>query len=215
MQYLHHITSLNLVVVMRWFGALLTVSLWVPITSLLRPVTVSVRRTRNWDDCLALSKPASGNEPVDGRPPQTFVYQLLSTPRDQKPGQCNFFYNDEVMSHLHGYMLLVGLFAAADQTFLLAFATFASLAAGFTLAGYLPANPRVPALVALLTLFVTCICRFVIRHEAMFFASELNYQGPTENALLFEILVCAINVAWGLQGSWRTKEMIHGATFGF
>ena len=143
------------------------------------------------------------------------MYKLLSTPRDEKPGQCNFFYNDEVMSHLHGYMLLIGLFAAADQTFLLAFAAFASLAAGSTLAGYLPANPRVPALVAFLTLVVTCMCRYVSGYEAMFFASALHYEGPTERALYFEILVCAINVAWGLLGSWRTKETINGATFGF
>jgi hypothetical protein len=43
------------------------------------------------------------------------IYQLLSTPRDNKPGRSNFFYNDEVVSHLHGYMFLVGSLAAYDE----------------------------------------------------------------------------------------------------
>lgn len=43
------------------------------------------------------------------------VYRLLSTPRDCTPGRGTFLYNDEVISHLHGYMLLVGLFGAADE----------------------------------------------------------------------------------------------------
>jgi hypothetical protein len=46
------------------------------------------------------------------------IYQLLSTPRDKnrKPGGSNmFFYNDEVASHLHGYMFLVGGLLALDE----------------------------------------------------------------------------------------------------
>lgn len=43
------------------------------------------------------------------------IYQLLSTPRDNKPGCSNFFYNDEVISHLHGYMFLIGGLAARDE----------------------------------------------------------------------------------------------------
>lgn len=42
------------------------------------------------------------------------VYQLLSTSEDCKPG-LEFFYNDEVISHLHGYVFLVGLFGAKDE----------------------------------------------------------------------------------------------------
>jgi hypothetical protein len=40
---------------------------------------------------------------------------MLSTPRDNKPGCSNFFYNDEVTSHLHGYMFLIGSVAATDE----------------------------------------------------------------------------------------------------
>lgn len=46
------------------------------------------------------------------------IYQLLCTPRDKnrKPGGSNiFFYNDEVASHLHGYMFLVGGLLALDE----------------------------------------------------------------------------------------------------
>jgi hypothetical protein len=46
------------------------------------------------------------------------IYQLLCTPRDRnrKPGGSNiFFYNDEVASHLHGYMFLVGGLLALDE----------------------------------------------------------------------------------------------------
>lgn len=43
------------------------------------------------------------------------LYEMLAGPGldDEKAGT-NFFYNDEVISHLHGYMLLVGLFGARD-----------------------------------------------------------------------------------------------------
>ena len=43
------------------------------------------------------------------------IFQMLSTPRDSKPGRSNFFYNDEVTSHLHGYMFLIGSIAANDE----------------------------------------------------------------------------------------------------
>jgi hypothetical protein len=46
------------------------------------------------------------------------IYRLLCTPRDKnrKPGGSNiFFYNDEVASHLHGYMFLVGGLLALDE----------------------------------------------------------------------------------------------------
>jgi hypothetical protein len=72
-------------------------------------------------------------------------YYLHSTPPDEKPGRCNFIYNDKVRSHLHGYVLLVGLFCSCQSQIRLSFAAFASLAAGFTLARYLPSNSCVPA----------------------------------------------------------------------
>ena len=67
----------------------------------------------------------------------------------------------------------------------------------------------------LLTLFVTCVSRSIVGNEVMVFASELQYVGLRRNTPFFEIFVCVINVAWGLQGSWRTNETINRATFGF
>ena len=50
----------------------------------------------------------------ESNPNQMFEALSSSRESDFKPGNCNFFYNDEVSSHLHGYMLLVALFAAKD-----------------------------------------------------------------------------------------------------
>lgn len=55
---------------------------------------------------------ATANDNNDNR---NAVYDFLATPNETEPGSCNFFYTDEVMSHLHGYMLLFGLFAAQDE----------------------------------------------------------------------------------------------------
>jgi hypothetical protein len=121
-----------------------------------------------------------------------------------------------VQLFLHGYMLLVGLFVASDPTFvvvLTVFGVLATILAGATELGNLPTNPRVPAVVAMMTLAVTCFCRYGICYEP--FAGVLNYESPTESARYFEMLVCVLNVAWGFGGSWRTKEPIDGATFGF
>ena len=191
---------------MRCLAILLIACSLVRCCNSFRPVSVSHRPTRFAKIDIAL--PASNSPEETTRNP---IYQLLSTPRDDEPGRCNFFYNDEVMSHLHGYMLLVGLFAARDETFLLAFGAFASIAAGATLSGNLPANPRVPAVVAISTLAITWLCRYGVGYEPMF----VRYEGPTDAALYFEIGICALNMAWGFGGSWRTKEPINGATFGF
>lgn len=85
---------------------------------------------------------------------------------------------------------------------------FASAAATATLAGTLPANPRVPAIVAAGTLAVTVLCRNLLGYEPMF-------ESSFEKAPYFEVLVCFLNVAWGAWGTWRTKEKMNGATLGF
>jgi hypothetical protein len=101
------------------------------------------------------------------------------------------------------------------QTFFFSFLILASAAAGATLAKKLPANPRVPAAVAAATLATTFLLRYVIGYEPMLFAEGLRYSGPADSALYWEIAICALNVAWGLWGSWQTKEQTNGATFGF
>jgi hypothetical protein len=108
-------------------------------------------------------------------------------------------------------MLLVGLFLARDETFLLAFGALASIAGGATALGNLPANPRVPAVVAMTTLAITWLCRYGIGYEPML----VSHEAPADSALYFEIGICVLNMAWGFGGSWRTKEPINGATFGF
>lgn len=92
------------------------------------------------------------------------------------------------------------------QTFLISFIMLAIAAAGAALAGKLPANPRVPALVAVGTLVVTLTCRYIVGFEPMLFANELDYTGPANSALYWEIAICVLNVAWGLGGSWQTNE---------
>lgn len=167
-----------------------------------------------------------GTEDEAERKDQTPIYQFLCTPRDntknRRPGGSNFFYNDEVASHLHGYMFLVGTFAARDETFVLMFCLLASLAAGATLAGYLPANPRVPAMVAIGTLASTYLLRFGIGYEFQMFGYD--HQVPADDfgramedsGFALEAAICALNVAWGVWGSWQTKELSKdGATTGF
>jgi len=144
------------------------------------------------------------------------AFSMLSTARDNKPNQGNFFYNDEVISHLYGYMYLVGFFVAQDSIFLGSFFVASSLAAWATQEELLPCNPRVPAIVAALTLVSTLVLRHVIGFEPPLdsILGE-SYQGPTEYSALFELAICLLNVGWGFFGSWRTKEQINGATYGF
>lgn len=100
-----------------------------------------------------------------------------------------------------------------EQTFVLVFCAFASAAAGATLAGIVPANPRVPAIVALFTLMITYLLRFVIGYEILLVEGD---SGPSESALALEVAVCALNIAWGMFGSWKTKEPTEdGVTSGF
>jgi len=144
------------------------------------------------------------------------VYSLLATDRDQKPNRGNFFYNDEVISHLYGYMYLVGFFIAQDALFLGSFFLYSSLAALATNVNLLPANPRVPAVAAVLTLVTTLSCRFLLGFEPSLeslLGSE--YQGPTEYALAVECIICSLNIGWGFFGRWKTKEQVNGATYGF
>jgi len=130
------------------------------------------------------------------------LYDFLSSPGDpaQVPtgGSNYFFYNDEIISHLHGYMLLVGLFEARDELFLAAFFGFAGAAAAGTLAGILPANPRVPALVAVLTYILTIVVRYGVGYDPMWFASSIDYAGPADSAILWESGICGLNAIWGL-----------------
>ena len=145
-----------------------------------------------------------------------FVYSLLATDRDQKPNRGNFFYNDEVMSHLYGYMYLVGFFFAQDPLFLGSFLIFSASAAWATQSAILPANPKVPGVIACLTLATTLASRYLLGYEPSL-ESLLGdqYQGPTDYALPLECLICFLNASWGFFGRWQTKEQVDGATYGF
>jgi len=136
------------------------------------------------------------------------VYEMLSSPNDPIRRSNFNFYNDEVISHLHGYMLLVGLFGARDELFFGTFLGLAGGAAAGTLAGALPANPRVPGMVALLTFLVTATTRYGLGYEPMWFASSLEYTGPADSAFVWEATICALNAIWGLLlwQSWQTKK---------
>lgn len=145
------------------------------------------------------------------------IYSLLATGRDQKPNRGNFFFNDEVSSHLYGYMYLVGFLFAQDPLFLGSFLVFSGLAAWATQESLLPANPRVPAVTATATLTITLLVRYGLGIELPvqdIVGSEF-YQGPTEYALALECGICALNILWGVFGTWRTKEPQNGATYGF
>mmetsp|Transcript_1748 Transcript_1748/g.2435 ORF Transcript_1748/g.2435 Transcript_1748/m.2435 type:complete len:239 (-) Transcript_1748:163-879(-) len=187
-------------------------------------VIISTKRTPQQESSCSSVKSSSSleassdrgglNIDSDNTETQNPVYRLLATSRDNPPGS-EFFYNDQVMSHLHGYMFLIGGLAAHDETFFFSFLALASAAAGATLVGALPANPRVPGMVAVLTLILTGTLRYVVGYEPMFFASQ-GYTGPDDSALQFEIAVSALNIGWGLLGSWQTKEPTSsGATTGF
>lgn len=152
--------------------------------------------------------PAKTNCNVEEAPSRNPLYKALATPDESKCGRSDFFYNDEVISHLHGYMLLVGLFAAQDEDFLISFLVFAGMAAAATLAETLPANPRVPALVAAATFVTTLACRSLLPYEPLFKSSF-------DKAPYFEALVCFLNIAWGVWGTWKTKKKTNGATMGF
>mmetsp|Transcript_49568 Transcript_49568/g.112520 ORF Transcript_49568/g.112520 Transcript_49568/m.112520 type:complete len:231 (-) Transcript_49568:65-757(-) len=135
---------------------------------------------------------------------RTPVYQLLSAePRSiERPGS-DHFYNDEVASHLHGYIFLTGGLAAHDEVFVFAFLALAASAAGATLVSALPANPRVPAAVAGGTLVITLIFRYGFGIEPTYFAETLSYRGPASNAAYWEAGIVALNVCWGAWGPWR------------
>jgi uncharacterized membrane protein len=83
------------------------------------------------------------------------------------------------------------------------------------MAGILPANPRIPAIVAMLTLSITYLLRFVIGYEILLLEGD---SGPSaeSSALALEFAICALNIAWGIFGSWKTKELTKdGVTIGF
>ena len=143
------------------------------------------------------------------------VFAALSTERDNKPNQGNFFYNDEVISHLYGYVYLVGFFAAQDALFLGTFLVLSSASAWATQQALVPCNPRIPALTAATTLAVTVILRYGLGVELPLENLFESYEGPTESSALLEALICALNVGWGFFGTWRTKEQVNGATYGF
>ena len=126
------------------------------------------------------------------------IYRWLSSPTPKDPPaqsqQSNHnmfhFYNDEVMSHLHGYMLLVGTLALQERTvFLQSFLPYAIIAAAATYFEYLPANPRVPAIVAVATL-ATCAAA-----GALQVSNDAVWIGG----------ICAVNIAWGLWGPWNNS----------
>ncbi len=146
---------------------------------------------------------------------RNFVFEALSTDRDMTPNQGTFFYNDEVISHLYGYMYLVGFFAAQDGLFLGNFLLLSSVTAWATQESLLPCNPRIPALTAAMTLGLTFVLRYGLGFEPPVQSLMESYQGPTESAVWFETIICVLNIGWGFFGTWRTKEQVNGATYGF
>lgn len=146
---------------------------------------------------------------------ENVAFAMLSTDRDNKPNQGNFFYNDEVISHMYGYMYLVGFFAAQDGLFLGNFLVLSSVTAWATQESLLPCNPRIPAITAAMTLTLTFFLRYAVGFELPLEAVLEDYQGPTESAALFELIICALNIGWGFFGTWQTKEQVNGATYGF
>jgi hypothetical protein len=148
---------------------------------------------------------------------KNFVFTALATSNDsRKPNQGNFFYNDEVISHLYGYVYLVGFFLVQDGLFMGIFFGLSSLSFLATQSSLLPPNPRVPALVAVLTLSITLFLRYIIGFEPpLEMILGESYQGPTESSTMFEFIICLMNFIWGFFGTWQTKEKINGATYGF
>lgn len=161
------------------------------------------------------SKRTVGDTPSKNATPQNIFYSSLSTDRDQSPNQGTFFYNDEVSSHLYGYVYLVGLFAAQDSLFLGTFFVLSSASAWATQESMLPCNPRIPALTAGLTLGVTVLARYGLGLEPDLQGLLPDYQGPSEAAFRFEAVITTLNILWGFFGTWRTKEQVNGATYGF
>lgn len=162
------------------------------------------------------SIPSLSTDPSSDGEEKKSLYSLLATGRDQKPNRGNFFYNDEVSSHLCGYMYLVGFFFAQDPLFLASFLLYSAVAAWATQESILPANPRVPAVTAVGTLATTLIFRYLL-HVELPIRDLLGdvYQGPTEYALTLECTICLLNVLWGVYGTWQAKEQQDGATYGF
>ncbi len=146
---------------------------------------------------------------------RNIFFSTLSTDRDRAPNQGTFFYNDEVISHLYGYVYLVGLFAAQDSLFLGTFLLLSSASAWATQESILPCNPRIPGLTVGLTLSLTLTLRYGLGFEPDLHALLPDYQGPADSALLFEVAISALNLLWGFFGTWRTKEQVNGATYGF
>jgi hypothetical protein len=172
-----------------------------------------VRRNSN----SLLAKSDEDDEDESSQSKKNFVFTALATSNDScKPNQGNFFYNDEVISHLYGYVYLVGFFLVQDGLFMGIFFGLSSLSFLATQSSLLPPNPRVPALVALLTLSITLFLRYIIGFEPpLEMILGESYQGPTESSTMFEFIICLMNFIWGFFGTWQTKEKINGATYGF
>ncbi|KAG7371182.1 hypothetical protein IV203_019752 [Nitzschia inconspicua] len=175
--------------------------------SQLLPTSLSSRKQSIGDDSRISTTNASETK---------ILYSLLATGRDKPPNRGNFFFNDEVSSHLYGYMYLVGFFFAQDPLFLASFFLFSAVAAWATQESLLPANPRVPALTSVATLATTMFGRFGMGLDPPL--QDLIggiYHGPTQDALLLEVGISSLNVLWGVFGTWKAKEQKNGATYGF
>ncbi|KAG7343959.1 hypothetical protein IV203_021967 [Nitzschia inconspicua] len=174
----------------------------------LQPSSLSSRKQSIGDDSR-ISTTTNASE-------TKILYSLLATGRDKPPNRGNFFFNDEVSSHLYGYMYLVGFFFAQDPLFLASFFLFSAVAAWATQESLLPANPRVPALTSVATLATTMFGRYGMGLDPPLqdLIGDI-YHGPTQDALLLEVGISSLNVLWGVFGTWKTKEQKNGATYGF
>lgn len=159
------------------------------------------------------------------RPSDQQQLQELESCRPSRPNKGNFFYNDEVISHLQGYMYLVGFLVAQDGLFVVTFIVVNAIAGAATQSSILPANPRIPAIVAIVTLLFTTMLRCVVMWDPVTEILQNSliqeregryYDGPTDMAWMYEIGICTLNIGWGFFGTWRTKEPASdGATYGF
>ena len=155
--------------------------------------------------------------------PATVLYEALATSGrrefEASPNSGNFFYNDEVISHLQGYMYLVGFFAGQDGLFVTSFVLWNSIGAYLTQTSQLPANPRIPAVIAIATFITTILLRYGLSWDPVtefLVATIQDYNGPNDVAWTYEFGISILNICWGFLGTWKTKQPASdGATYGF
>lgn len=113
----------------------------------------------------------------------------------------------------------VSYYFSLSQIFLASFLLLASTAAAATLLQILPANPRVPAVVAAATLLLTLTLQPIVVQASPVLLGGIDLAAEPGVGMTLarqlECVIVALNVVWGFAGTWRTKEPVNGATRGF